>query len=158
MNINICWCFHRSNTKMFPHAEAIRLILHSKGVLRCWSIWRKKKRRSNGYSAPTSFSLISLSVSFSHGATTTTTGAAVAYALLCCCFFFWKKNKKSPISVASEIRHSLAASTVSRRLTERINVLLFVTITSGHHCLPCRPKRKATKAHRQALIKPVNET
>lgn len=45
---------------MAPHAEAVRLVLHSKAFLQCWSISEKIKC----IFAPTSFSLISLSFCF----------------------------------------------------------------------------------------------
>lgn len=102
---------------------------------------KKKKKRSTGYSVPTSFSLISLSISFFPGCNNNNNSRS-STCMLCLVLFFFGNF---PISVASEIRDSLAASTVSERLTERINVLLFLTITSGLRCLPSRPEGKPEK-------------
>lgn len=121
------------------------LFLHSKAFL-----INLEKKRSNGYSVPTSFSLISLSISFFPRCNNNNnnSGGGRSTAMLCFarCFFLCKCVEVSHISVASEIRDSLAASTVSQRLTERINVLLCVTITPSLRYLPRRPVEKSKKS------------
>lgn len=135
--------------KMAPHAHAdpIYIILHSKDAPWCWSVWKRKQKRSNQYSVSISFHLFSLSIS-----------------IFPCWFydnntsfsrcFFWKVAPYFYGFEKLEIhwQHPLCLGGWLRR-----NALLFATITSG---LSLSPPASwiSRKAHKQALIKSLNET